>query len=554
MDIGYHEFQYIFDKVRSYGVPHDLMEPIEGAVNLLLIVCAELSQAEAKSQRDAVTIRRLKKMLFGKGTTVDAEASQTDSSAPDTDKDSPTQSSPRTGDDSQKQDKKPDPKDSSAKSRKGKGHGCLGADAYTGAAVHQCKHSQLKPGAQCPLCERGRVYLLKDPSSKIIVTGQAPLVATRYDLERFRCALCQAYFTAELPEGLSDKYTPSARATLAILHLWAGMTYYALERIQANMGMPIPASTQSDKVLSSAGPCFAIFNKLIFIAANRDWVMQDDTYAPVIELKKDNRDNDPDRKGMYTSVFIAPGDQPIVLYFSGRNHAGENFDKIMKDRDPTLKPINRMADAIAANTKHKAKSININCNAHAVTKLKDVVYYHELFSQILSVYEQVFVNDLQCQKDKLNPDQRLIYHQQFSSMLMEQIYQLVTDGMVELEPNSVGYGELKYIFNHWHELTAFLRIPGSPLTNNYSERMLKSCIKYRKNSLRYNTCYSAQVKSTIMSVIATAYENKVNAHHYLTAIFTHSEHVWRSPERWLPWNYTHALSELTGCQSSAMAA
>ena len=545
-DLGFEEYQVLFDTIRGYGVPEHLIHPIEGAVNLLLVVLTELQEAEQQFQKSQVTIQRLRKSLFGKGQTLEHQESKDDSQTASDSGDKPDELPPKNNSQRRRTST------TSTNSKKPTGHGRLKADDYTGAQVHQCHHSHLAPGSTCPLCERGKLYRV-DPSVKVVVDGSAPLVATRYEIERLRCALCQAYFTANASVGVNGKYTASARAMLAIIHLWCGMTYYSLARTQMNMGMPVPSSTQSDLLLSSADPCFAVMHELMRLAANRDLILQDDTHAPIIELKQENREEQCERKGMYTSVFVSPGEQPIVLYFSGRNHAGENFDYIMKHRQCS-EPITRMADAIAANTKHEAKSVNANCNAHAVTKLEDVVQYHQVCNQILTLYSQVFEYDAQCSAAKLNKFQRLALHQRYSAPLMRQILQLVESGLDTLEPNSVAYKELNYIYNHWHELSAFLRLPGVPLSNNYSERMLKSCIKYRKNSLRYNTCHSALAKATIMSVIATAYENKVNAHAYLTALLTYPQHVWQSPAAWLPWNYMRALARLTGCQSEAMAA
>ena len=47
--------------------------------------------------------------------------------------------------------------------------------------------------------------------------------------------------------------------------------------------------------------------------------------------------------------------------------------------------------------------------------------------------------------------------------------------------------------NRWTELTQFLRVPGAPLDNNVTERILKMAILHRKNSLFYRTQRGADV-------------------------------------------------------------
>ena len=67
------------------------------------------------------------------------------------------------------------------------GHGRNGADAFTGANRVEIKHQTLTHGDRCPECGQGNVYGQKEPKVLVRVTGQAPLAATVYSLERLRC-------------------------------------------------------------------------------------------------------------------------------------------------------------------------------------------------------------------------------------------------------------------------------------------------------------------------------------------------------------------------------
>ena len=93
------------------------------------------------------------------------------------------------------------------------GHGRNGAQAYSGAPIVECEHAQLQPGDACPQCETGRVYE-SPPRTLVKVIGQAPLGATVYKLQRLRCRLCDAIFTAALPAGVAScpSTTPAAPA------------------------------------------------------------------------------------------------------------------------------------------------------------------------------------------------------------------------------------------------------------------------------------------------------------------------------------------------------
>jgi hypothetical protein len=83
--------------------------------------------------------------------------------------------------------------------------------------------------------------------------GHAPLEATVFEMERLRCNACGEVFTAEEPEaaGLA-KYDETAVAMIALLKYGTGMPFKRLERLQAQLGMPLPAATQWELMADAA--------------------------------------------------------------------------------------------------------------------------------------------------------------------------------------------------------------------------------------------------------------------------------------------------------------
>ena len=89
------------------------------------------------------------------------------------------------------------------------GHGRISAQAYSNAPVVELAVDGLRSGDPCPECEVGKVY---DSAPKVVVrvVGQPPLDATVYKQRRLRCRLCDAMFTAVLPDGVGpSKYDHS---------------------------------------------------------------------------------------------------------------------------------------------------------------------------------------------------------------------------------------------------------------------------------------------------------------------------------------------------------
>jgi transposase len=111
-----------------------------------------------------------------------------------------------------------------------------------------------------------------------------------------------------------------------------------------------------------------------------------------------------------------------------------------------------------------------------------------------------------------------------------------------VEPHS-GLGQaISYMQNHWEKLTLFLRVPGAPLDNNVTERILKKAILHRKNALFYRTLNGARVGDLFMTLIHTAELHQIEPFHYLVSLLRHSAKGALDPAAWMPWNYTEALA------------
>ncbi len=283
---------------------------------------------------------------------------------------------------------------------------------------------------------------------------------------------------------------------------------------------------------------------------------QDDTGVKIQDLLKENKVASPVRKGMYTSGFIAEGDHKVVLYFSGRAHAGENFDTIIEHRDDGKEPPMRMADALTANSKHTAQAVEAKCNNHAMRRFRSLLStYPDEAKFVMNIYDQVYDHDEYCKAQQLDDQQRLAYHQQHSRPLMQALKEwveyILSGGA---EPNSILAAECQYLSNHWAGLTLFLEIPGAPLDNNALEAILKYMIMYRKNSQCFKTAYSAEYGSRLVSVIVTCLLNNVDAIDYLTELQRHEEEVWRDAPAWASWNYRHTLQQMAEAQGDARQA
>jgi transposase len=161
------------------------------------------------------------------------------------------------------------------------------------------------------------------------IVGQTPLAATVYSLERLRCGACGQVYTAQEPEGVGpEKYDETAAAMIAQLKYGSGTPFYRLEQLQGRLGIPLPAATQWEVVEEAAELLKPARDELIRQAAQGEVVHNDDTSMRVLRLMREPSD---ERTGVFTSGIVSTGQGwKIALYFTGRQHAGENLADVLQ--------------------------------------------------------------------------------------------------------------------------------------------------------------------------------------------------------------------------------
>jgi hypothetical protein len=118
------------------------------------------------------------------------------------------------------------------------GHGRNGADAYTAATRVEVPHPSLSPGDACPTCQEGTLYE-RTPGELLRISGQPPVAATLYELQKLRCHLCGQVFTAEAPaEAGEQKYQATAGSMIALLKYGSGLPFNRLAGRQGDLEVP----------------------------------------------------------------------------------------------------------------------------------------------------------------------------------------------------------------------------------------------------------------------------------------------------------------------------
>jgi transposase len=500
------------------------------------------------------SIGRLRKMLFGGNTekTAAVVGSGADSETPPScGEDARTESSRETNSETSPENDPPAP---------GKGHGRNGADAYSGAKKIRVPHQSLQPGDACPDCRQGTVYETARPGVLVRITGQAPVEAKVYQLQKLRCHLCGKVFTAQAPEGVgSVKYDATAGSMIALLKYGSGLPFNRMQSLQGNLGIPLPASTQWDIVHAQAKHLQPVFAELLRQAGQGDVVYNDDTTIKILELmgqrcrqkalaerSVEGVAPQKQRTGLFTSGVVSTSEgRRIALFFSGRKHAGENLKDVLAQRAKALAPPIQMCDALSRNMPAELKTIVANCLAHGRRQFVEVAeHFPEECRHVLEALAAIYRNDAIARKRNLSPAARLEFHQAESGPTMAKLHAWLTRQFDDrlVEPNSSLGGAIAYMLKHWEKLTLFLRVSGAPLDNNLCERALKKAILHRKNALFYKSMNGAHVGDVFMSLIYTCELCGANPLDYLTELERHAGELAANPHGWMPWNYRQTLA------------
>ena len=236
---------------------------------------------------------------------------------------------------------------------------------YPGAKRVQVPHPQLHPGDPCPDCKQGKLYLLKRPAQIVRITAQSLFAATRFELEKLRCKLCGKTFTAPAPpEAGLEKYDPNVGPAVGYWRFGGGLPHYRLDKMQADQGVRLPASTQWELMAKAAPALEPVQEALVTLAAQGHLIHNDDTTMRVQSLAKESgaATAGKERTGIFTTSLLSEVEgHRIALFVTGHHHAGENLDELLARRAKEASPPIQMCDALSRNLSKEFQTILANC-------------------------------------------------------------------------------------------------------------------------------------------------------------------------------------------------
>ena len=103
---------------------------------------------------------------------------------------------------------------------------------------------------------------------------------------------------------------------------------------KGSLGIPLPATTQCEIVAETAERIQPALHEFIRQAAQGEVLYNDDTFMRVLALRRGGEGEESgERTGVFTSGIVSTGEgRRMVLFFTGRKHAGENLGEVLKRR------------------------------------------------------------------------------------------------------------------------------------------------------------------------------------------------------------------------------
>jgi transposase len=421
--------------------------------------------------------------------------------------------------------------------------------------------TDFQKGDSCPDCQRGKFYKF-EPARLLRITGHGPFEAIQHISERLRCNACQVMRTAPLPDAVledgeaNQQYGYSARSLMAINKFYSGLPYHHQGNVSNLFGYPISASTVFDQCEWLADAAMPVYYELKKIASNAQVFLLDDTPHRILEQQPEERANRRGsgtriRTGVYSSGIVAytQTHQEIVLFETSLGHAGEFIDDLLKKRDNTLPMPIVMSDALSSNTPTVIAVYQAYCNAHARREFFDIQHLKpEMIEWLLDRYGKIWENEAWIKEKNLDRETRLVYHQQHSKPVMEEIKRwAMSEQKAETFEEHSAFGKaIHYLLRHFDKLTCFYQMLDVPLDNNRMEETLKLIIRSRKTCHFFKTVNGAGVANVLTSLIGTGMRADINLFDYLTVLQRYAREVRDHPNAWLPWNYLEAVVEQQG--------
>ncbi|HLE11419.1 MAG TPA: transposase [Bacteriovoracaceae bacterium] len=132
---------------------------------------------------------------------------------------------------------------------------------------------------------------------------------------------------------------------------------------------------------------------------------------------------------------------------------------------------------------------------------RTLTYEEKKCYQVIAIVARVYKFEAEVRANKLNDQDRMIYHQKRSGPLLRAMLRWCQSIFAtrKVGPNSNLGKAVSYFIEHNVGLFKFLSVPGAFVDNTHTERVIKSVAQHRKASLFFRNELGALIGDIILS-------------------------------------------------------
>jgi len=395
----------------------------------------------------------------------------------------------------------------------------------------------LKP-ATCDACGSDQLEVRQTLVSEERDYVRAHLRVRRTERTVCTCKVCSARVVPEQPPMPFDRAACTFTMMAWVCFAKAGL-FLPLDRLCRDFddqGAPIPSATLNRWWKRGADLLMPVAAAVRLSLLAGTHLRTDGTGLRVVfprvkgkPVKGPHRPGETDDDGYllardaYNGQILIFGDDRHAVYHFTESKAGQHaLDFLTIGTDPDGKPLlwkgTITADAVSSQNCLFADGdrVESGCNAHGFRKFRDEADKAPLLaSRALAYIARFYTEEGKAKERGLTGPDLLAHRVEHIAPVAADFRAWIDDHIEQLLPTNPVRKAMQYYINHWDALTRFLSDAAVPIDNNWSERALRKVNLIRNNSLYAGGDEGARRLCTLLTLVHTARQLRVDPFHYL---------------------------------------
>jgi len=358
----------------------------------------------------------------------------------------------------------------------------------------------------CPNCQSAGPFtkLPPDISSEIEFITER-LIRLNHIMEKRLCPSCGHIFAAPAPQRVTEgcHYGPGLHAYAVVSKCADALPLNRISKRFLRAGLTLSRSTLTDIYHRTAEALEPLYERLLKLIAESEYLNADETQQPVMNDKKCRRG--------YIWTFI---NSCIIAYIFSATRSGKTPSDLLKGTNGSIQVDGYTGYNDVCTPEGRER---VGCIAHCRR------YFHKARDKcpaeadhcIHTIRELYQVEYDAAEKGILGTDAHRLMRQERSGKILDQWKIWLEDKKGEHTPKSPMGRAIRYTLNQWSFVTKFLRDPKLRLDNNISEAALRIIALGRDNFRWVGHNASGKNLAILQTIVATCVANDVNPQDYI---------------------------------------